>query len=105
MLAEYRITPSPLIVDIDQRRDWHTFEAVLDRLLEVDELPQLVVRGNVIGSYHHLLDLRDKGKLASTLEEQGGITLIDAVRRKKGLKEKERLENERILQPAPIMEI
>ena len=103
MLAGYRITPTPLIVDIDQRRDWHTFESVLHRLLDVNELPQLVIRGKVIGSYHHLLDLKDTGTLALTLQDHGGITLIDAVKKKKGIKERERLENERILQPAPII--
>ena len=90
MLAEYKITPAPLIVDVDQRRDHDVFVPLLARLLDSEELPQLVLRGRTLGSYHDLLEKRDTGSLGDLLEE-GGLTVRDQ-KAKKGIKERERKE-------------
>ncbi|WVR05185.1 hypothetical protein IAU60_002197 [Kwoniella sp. DSM 27419] len=102
MLAEYKIIPAPLIIDVDQRRDHATIIPLLARLLSTDELPQMLLLGHSLGSYHDILDLRDAGKLAETLEASGSVSMRE-VKKKKGIKEKERIENERILGPAPII--
>ena len=104
MLAEYRITPAPLIIDVDQRRDQSVIVPLLARIFGTDELPQLVIKGQVIGSYHEMLDAHDGGKLVKTLEEIGGVSVQSIRKRVKGVKERERVENERLLGPAPIVE-
>ncbi|KAK8869737.1 hypothetical protein IAR55_000305 [Kwoniella newhampshirensis] len=104
MLAEYKIKPSPLIVDVDQRNDHSIFIPVLARLLGTTDLPQLLLQGEALGSYHEVLKLRETGTLQSTLEESGAVTVREIKKKKKGVKERERLENERILGPAPIVE-
>nr|XP_031862726.1 uncharacterized protein CI109_001738 [Kwoniella shandongensis]KAA5529798.1 hypothetical protein CI109_001738 [Kwoniella shandongensis] len=104
MLAEYKIMPTPLIIDVDQRKDHSIFIPVLSRLLDTTDLPQLVLQGEPLGSYHDILDLREKGILQSTLEASGAMSVSQIKKKKKGGKEKERIENERILGPAPIVE-
>lgn len=91
MLAEFKITPAPLIIDLDQRRDHRTFIPLVARILGTDELPQLVLDGKPVGSYHEILELREKGEFASVLEDQG-LLVTDAKKKKKGIKERERLE-------------
>ncbi|OCF41296.1 hypothetical protein I317_04867 [Kwoniella heveanensis CBS 569] len=103
MLADYRIVPAPLIIDVDQRRDHSTIIPLLARLIGTTELPQLLLQGKSIGSYHDILDLRDQGLLRETIEESGAVSMRQLKKKKKGLKEKERIENERILGPAPIV--
>ncbi|WRT67191.1 uncharacterized protein IL334_004157 [Kwoniella shivajii] len=103
MLAEYKITPAPLVIDVDQRKDHSTITPLLARLLDTQELPQLVLHGKSLGSYHDVLNLRDEGILREKLEESGSITVKDLKRKKKGSREKERIELERVLKPAPIV--
>lgn len=123
ILAEYKITPSPLIVDVDQRRDHLLITPLLARLFgggaEQDqlalageslgmgpntELPQLTLAGQSLGSYHDILELQDAGKLRSTLEASGLVNIRDIKKIKKGAKERERLDNERVLAPKPIVD-
>lgn len=104
VLAEYKITPSPLVVDVDQRRDHLLITPLLARLFGTDELPQLVLAGSSLGSYHDILELRDAGKLRSTLEASGLVSIRDIKKKKKGAKERERLDNERVLAPKPIVD-
>lgn len=104
MLAEYKITPAPLMIDVDQRRDQSTFIPLMARLLGTPELPQLLLQGKSLGSYHDVLALRDAGTFRSTLEASGAVSVRDAKKKKKGVKERERIENERVLGPAPIVD-
>ena len=104
MLAEYKITPAPLLVDVDQRRDHHAFAGILARIFGTKELPLLVLNGVALGSYHDVLALREAGTLKSRLEANGGVSVRVAKKKKKGVKERERKENERILGPKPIID-
>jgi hypothetical protein len=103
MLAAYKITPAPLIIDVDQRKDHELFIPVLARLLGTDDLPQLLLLGKSLGSYHAIQEMKDSGKLSETLEKSGAVTIRDAVLKKKGVKERERERMERVLGPAPIV--
>ncbi|ORX39927.1 hypothetical protein BD324DRAFT_615560 [Kockovaella imperatae] len=100
ILHSYRIYPEPLIVDVDQRRDHHVFVPLLQRLLDTPDLPQVLIRGQVIGSYHEILAMKDSETLVPTLEGYG-LSVRD-LKKRKGVRERERVENERILGPAPI---
>lgn len=91
VLAEYKITPAPLVIDVDQRRDHRTFIPLLARLLDSEQLPQLVLKGHSLGSYHEVLSLQDKGELTTALE-QGGLVVREQKKKKKGVKERERIE-------------
>ncbi|WWD10087.1 hypothetical protein V865_008220 [Kwoniella europaea PYCC6329] len=108
ILSEYKISPSPLMIDVDQRRDHQVIIPLFTRLLGIEsekDLPQLVLQGKTLGSYHAILDLRDKGELKEVIEKSGSIQIreVGGKKKRKGLKEKERIENERILKPAPIV--
>lgn len=91
MLAEYKITPAPLTIDVDQRRDHRTFIPLLARLLGTEELPQLLLKGESLGSYHDVASLQGTGELAKTLEA-GGLVVREQKKKKKGVKERERIE-------------
>lgn len=103
MLAEYKIVPAPLVIELDQRPDSGVFAPLLARLLGTNELPQLTLFGKSLGSYHDVLNLREKGKLKSTLEA-GGLSVKAAKKNKKRVRETEREENERVLGPRPIVD-
>lgn len=105
ILAEFKITPAPLVVDVDQRRDHLLFLPVLARLLKTEELPQMLLLGESLGSYHDIIALKESGRLRETLESSGHVSIRDAKKKKKGVKERERLENERILGPEPVIDV
>ena len=121
ILTEIRITPSPLIIDVDQRQDHLLIIPLLTRLLcgvsdeekrELTELggschvefPQLTLAGESLGSYHDILALQNSGKFRSTLEASGLISIRDIKKVRKDAKERERIYNERVLAPKPIFE-
>ncbi|WWC69390.1 uncharacterized protein I206_103329 [Kwoniella pini CBS 10737] len=104
ILSEYKIQPPPLVLDVDQRKDSSTIIPLFERLLDTSVLPQFVLQGKSLGSYHDILEMRDSGKLKDTLQENESIAIQEIVKKKKkGVKERERVENERILRPAPIV--
>jgi hypothetical protein len=108
MLAEYKIIPSPLIIDLDQRRDHMIFIPLVSRLLNTTELPQLLLKGKPLGSYHDVLDMRDKGTFPKILEASGAVSVRYAtkkdVKEVRRIAEAQRIENERILGPKPIVD-
>ena len=91
ILSEFKITPAPLVIDIDQRRDHRVFIPLLARVLGNYELPQLLLHGKPLGSYHELVELKEKGKFASILED-GNVLVQNVKKKKKGVKERERIE-------------
>ncbi|KAL7424050.1 hypothetical protein Q5752_001635 [Cryptotrichosporon argae] len=105
MLAEYKITPAPLVVDVDQRRDHLLFVPLLERLFGTATLPRLVLLGRDLGSYPAIAEMRDKGTLVDTLEASGAVSIRQAKPLKKGRREKERQEMERVLGPKPVADI
>lgn len=104
ILAEQKIHPAPLVIDVDQRRDHLIFMPLVSRLLGTQSLPQLVLEGKTLGSYHEILAMKEQGTLRKTLESTGAVAVTEIKKKKKGVKERERLENERILGPAPIQD-
>ncbi|WVQ78343.1 hypothetical protein IAT38_000428 [Cryptococcus sp. DSM 104549] len=104
VLTEHKITPAPLVVDVDQRRDHKVFTPLLARLLDTAELPQLLLQGKPLGSYAEVMALREAGTLREKLEEGGAVSVKVVKKKKKGVKERERIENERVLGPAPIID-
>jgi hypothetical protein len=51
ILASYKINPPPMIIEVDQRSDVKHLVPLLARLLDSDELPQVIIGGKTIGSY------------------------------------------------------
>lgn len=48
--------------------------------------------------------MRDSGKLRTVLEASGLVSIRDIKKKKKGARERERLDNERVLAPKPIID-
>ena len=90
ILAHLRITPTPLVVDVDQRRDHEVFIPVLARLLGTPELPQVLLQGEKLMSHTDILAADDDDTLIGTLQD-AGLT-VSRKRKIKGAKEWERLE-------------
>ncbi|WVQ86239.1 hypothetical protein IAT38_008407 [Cryptococcus sp. DSM 104549] len=107
ILASLNMAPAPLVIDVDQREDSHVFIPVLERLLGSSKLPQLLLQGEVVGDYHEVMDMVAAGKLKDKLVGSGAVTARDqkAKVKKRGLKERERQENERVLRPRPIADV
>ncbi|KAL1406883.1 hypothetical protein Q8F55_006292 [Vanrija albida] len=104
ILNSYKIVPAPLFVDVDQRRDAANFVPTLERLLGSSDFPQLVVKGKTLASFQKLVGLHDDDELAAALEKAGGsgVSVRRGKTNKKGRKELERQELERVLRPNPV---
>ncbi|MGG6499450.1 UNVERIFIED_CONTAM: hypothetical protein NY603_41675, partial [Bacteroidetes bacterium 56_B9] len=75
----------------------HVFTGILERIFGTKELPLLVLNGVSVGSYHDVLALREAGTIKSRLEANGSVSVRTVKKKKKGVRERERKENERIL--------
>jgi hypothetical protein len=107
MLDEYKISPKPLIIDVDQRRDHILFIPVVARLLETDELPQLLLQGQRLGSAQELVGM-DEAELKAKLTSTHALTMRRLSKKEKkghghGKDGKMKAERERLLAPAPIV--
>jgi glutaredoxin len=51
LLSTYKISPPPMILEIDQRSDAQHLVPLLARLLGKEGLPQVIVGGKTIGGY------------------------------------------------------
>ncbi|WVO13936.1 hypothetical protein L204_101561 [Cryptococcus depauperatus] len=103
ILSKVKITPPLLTIEVDQRRDHKVFIPTIARLLGTFELPQLTLEGKVIGNYKEIMSLHTSGALNDKLQENGSV-LVKELKKKKSFWERERMENERVLGPAPIVD-
>ena len=74
---------------------------LLARLFDSPTLPQLVISLDPLGSYNEIMQLRDSGDFAAAIAASGA-SIAETTYRKKGSKERQRVENERLLKPNPI---
>lgn len=81
--------------------DHKTMIPLLARLFDSPTLPQLVVSLESLGSYTEVMQLRDSGDFAAAIAASGA-SIAETTLRKKGSKERQREENERLLKPRPI---
>jgi len=107
LLDQYKITPAPLIVDVDQRNDHDLVVTALERLLGTDELPQLVLQGSRLSSAQQLVALTEE-ELKATLTATHALTMRPLTSKEKkghghGKNGKFKAERERLLAPAPIV--
>ncbi|TYJ55378.1 hypothetical protein B9479_003881 [Cryptococcus floricola] len=102
LLSQVKISPPPLVIEVDQRRDQTVFIPTIARLLGTDDLPQITLQGKPFGSYEELVEMHTAGTLFSQIEATGAVEVKQLKKKSKGQRERERLENERVLGPAPV---
>ncbi|UOH81406.1 hypothetical protein LQV05_004075 [Cryptococcus neoformans] len=102
LLSEVKITPAPLIVEVDQRKDRNVFIPTVARLLG-DELPVITLQGKRLGGYKEIMAMHETGTLNDRLQKGGAVLVREIKKKMKGIKEQERIENERVLGPAPVV--
>ncbi|ODN83202.1 hypothetical protein L202_01389 [Cryptococcus amylolentus CBS 6039] len=102
LLSQVKISPPPLVIEVDQRRDQTVFIPTIARLLGTDDLPQITLQGKSLGSYEELVEMHTAGTLFSQIEATGAVEVKQLKKKSRGEREKERLENERVLGPAPV---
>lgn len=102
LLSEVKITPAPLIVEVDQRKDRNVFIPTVARLLG-DELPVITLQGKRLGGYKEIMAMHEAGTLNDRLQKGGAVLVREIKKKVKGIKEQERIENERVLGPAPVV--
>lgn len=102
LLSEVKITPAPLIVEVDQRKDRNVFIPTVARLLG-DELPVITLQGKRLGGYKEIMAMHEAGTLNDRLQKGGAVLVREIKKKMKGIKEQERIENERVLGPAPVV--
>ncbi|KAL0254018.1 hypothetical protein I308_101397 [Cryptococcus tetragattii IND107] len=101
LLSEVKITPAPLVIEVDQRKDHKVFIPTVARLLG-DELPVITLQGKKLGGYKEIMAMHEAGTLKDRLQKDGAVLVRELKKKKKGVKEQERIENERVLGPAPV---
>ncbi|ODN98493.1 hypothetical protein L198_03738 [Cryptococcus wingfieldii CBS 7118] len=102
LLSQVKISPPPLVIEVDQRRDQTVFIPTIARLLGTDDLPQITLQGKPLGSYEELVEMHTAGTLFSHFEATGAVEVKELKKKSRGERERERLENERVLGPAPV---
>ncbi|ODO10777.1 hypothetical protein I350_01375 [Cryptococcus amylolentus CBS 6273] len=102
LLSQVKISPPPLVIEVDQRRDQTVFIPTIARLLGTDDLPQITLQGKSLGSYEELVEMHTAGTLFSQIEATGAVEVKQLKKKSRGERERERLENERVLGPAPV---
>ncbi|ADV19495.1 Hypothetical Protein CGB_A2760C [Cryptococcus gattii WM276] len=103
LLSEVKITPAPLVIEVDQRKDHKVFIPTVARLLG-DELPVITLQGKKLGGYKEIMAMHEAGTLKDRLQKDGAVLVRELKKKKKGVKEQERIENERVLGPAPVVD-
>lgn len=102
LLSEVKITPAPLVIEVDQRKDRKVFIPTVARLLG-DELPVITLQGKRLGGYKEIMAMHEAGTLNDRLQKDGAVLVREIKKKMKGIKEQERIENERVLGPAPVV--
>jgi hypothetical protein len=104
IMSQYTSNPPPLVIEVDQRRDAETLVPLLARLLDTDEMPQVIVMGEAAGGHKQLGQLQEAGGVKEYFAGLG-VEMKDKKMKKKPkyIKDAERREKERILGPKPIM--
>ncbi|KAG7529688.1 hypothetical protein FFLO_05494 [Filobasidium floriforme] len=104
IMSQYTSNPPPLVIEVDQRRDAETLVPLLARLLDTDEMPQVIVMGEAAGGHKQLGQLQESGGVKEYFAGLG-VEMKDKKMKKKPkyIKDAERREKERILGPKPIM--
>ncbi|RSH80418.1 uncharacterized protein EHS24_008996 [Apiotrichum porosum] len=103
LLEHYKISPEPLIIDVDLRKDHEQFIPTLERLLDSSDLPQLLLLGKPLGNVRDILAWED-AEFKSTVMASDAVSVRSLTKKDKHRREKERQERERLLRPAPIVE-
>jgi hypothetical protein len=103
-MSQYTSNPPPLVIEVDQRRDAETLVPLLARLLDTDEMPQVIVMGEAAGGHKQLGQLQESGGVKEYFAGLG-VEMKDKKMKKKPkyIKDAERREKERILGPKPIL--
>lgn len=102
----YALSPPPLVIEVDQRRDAQTLTPLLARLLNREALPAIIVNGKDFAGHKEIMALHESGDIKKALSAEG-IQIKDKLVKKKKhrlVKDAERKEQERILGPQPILE-
>jgi glutaredoxin-related protein len=103
ILSQYVTSPPVLVVEIDQRVDAEYLVPLLGRLIQTDELPQVVVKGRAVGGAKAIAAIQEAGQIKKHFTDLGiDIKPKQMKKKPKYVKDAERREKERILGPAPI---
>lgn len=71
MLTSLNIVPAPTIIEVDVREDAGVLEPLIERLVNVDELPVLLVGGNFVGDIDNIRTLHESGTLQQMIKDAG----------------------------------
>lgn len=81
ILDGFNLKPSPTIIDVDVRDDADVLMPILRRLTASDELPVLIVAGELVGTIEDIRKWKADGTLREMIVQSGAM--IDGARKKK----------------------
>ena len=80
MFAEYRITPAPYIVELDEHSLGPKLQAQLERSTGRRTVPNVLISGMSIGGGDDVAKLHDEGELAGKIQSLGGKRITEVTR-------------------------
>jgi hypothetical protein len=73
-MSLYIYSPPPLVIEVDQRKDVAILVPLLNRLLDTDVMPQIIVNGHTAADYTKRATRQASGDLERYFQDDG-ITL------------------------------
>lgn len=82
LLKQYKITPSPFVVELDKHQHGTELQAALGKQTGRWTVPNIMISGKSIGGSDTLVALESEGKLVERIQKMGGKRVMEILKLK-----------------------
>lgn len=82
LLRQYKITPSPFVVELDEHKHGAELQAALGKQTGRRTVPNIMISGKSIGGADEVIALESDGKLVETIQKMGGKRVMEILKLK-----------------------
>lgn len=82
LLKQYKITPSPFVVELDKHQHGTELQAALGKQTGRRTVPNIMISGKSIGGSDELVALESEGKLVERIQKMGGKRVMEILKLK-----------------------
>lgn len=82
LLKQYRITPSPFVVELDKHEHGEELQAALGKQTGRRTVPNIMISGKSLGGSDEIATLESEGKLVEKIQKMGGKRIMEILKLK-----------------------
>lgn len=82
LLRQYKITPSPFVVELDKHEHGVELQTALGKQTGRRTVPNIMISGKSIGGSDEVIALESEGKLVETIQKMGGKRVMEILKLK-----------------------